>query len=88
MVGGGIFMLPANLAQVSSPLGATLAWLATGLGVFMIALVFGNLAVRRPDLKAGPQSYAQAMFSSPKAEKVAGYKTYAQSNSLTSKKGA
>ncbi len=88
MVGGGIFMLPANLAQVSSPLGATLAWLATGLGVFMIALVFGNLAVRRPDLKAGPQSYAQAMFSSPKAGKVAGYKTYAQSNSLTSKKGA
>ncbi|AIE60241.1 Putative arginine/ornithine antiporter [Bacillus methanolicus MGA3] len=73
MVGGGIFMLPANLAQVSSPLGSTLAWGVTGLGVFMIALVFGNLAIRRPDLKAGPQSYAQAMFSSPKAGKIAGY---------------
>jgi arginine:ornithine antiporter / lysine permease len=73
MVGGGIFMLPANLAQVSSPIGSTLAWGVTGLGVFMIALVFGNLAMRRPDLKAGPQSYAQAMFSSPKAGKIAGY---------------
>ena len=50
MVGGGIFMLPAQLAQVSSPLGATLAWIVTGLGVFLIALVFGNLAVRKPDL--------------------------------------
>lgn len=66
-------MLPANLAQVSSPIGSTLAWGVTGLGVFMIALVFGNLALRRPDLKAGPQSYAQAMFSLPKAGKIAGY---------------
>ncbi|MGE8204868.1 amino acid permease [Heyndrickxia sp. NPDC080065] len=73
MVGGGIFMLPANLAQVSSPLGSTIAWAATGLGVFMIALVFGNLAVRKKNLKAGPQSYAQNMFASPKAGKVAGY---------------
>lgn len=73
MVGGGIFMLPANLAQVASPSGATLAWLATGFGVFMIALVFGNLATRKPELKAGPQSYAQNLFSSPKAGKVAGY---------------
>ncbi|MBO9128814.1 amino acid permease [Bacillus sp. 165] len=73
MVGGGIFMLPANLAQVSSPFGATLAWLTTGLGVFMMALVFGNLAIRRPDLKAGPQSYAQALFISPKTGNIAGY---------------
>lgn len=73
MVGGGVFMLPANLAQVSSPAGAALAWGITGLGVFMIALVFGNLVVRKPELKAGPQSYAQAMFTSPKAGKVAGY---------------
>jgi arginine:ornithine antiporter/lysine permease len=73
MVGGGIFMLPANLPQVSSPLGATFAWVATGLGVYMIALVFGKLSVRRPDLKGGPQSYAQAIFPSPKAGKIAGY---------------
>lgn len=73
MVGGGIFMLPSNLAQVSSPLGSMVAWGVTGLGVLFIALVFGDLSVRKPELKAGPQSYAQAMFSSPKAGRVAGY---------------
>jgi arginine:ornithine antiporter / lysine permease len=73
MVGGGIFMIPASLAQVASPMGAALAWLATGLGVWMIALVFGSLVTRKPELKAGPQSYAQAMFSSPKAGNIAGY---------------
>jgi arginine:ornithine antiporter / lysine permease len=73
MVGGGIFMLPANLAQVSSPWGSTLAWIATGLGVFMIALVFGNLSIRKPELKAGPQSYAQALMPSARSGKVAGY---------------
>ncbi|GMB09586.1 amino acid permease [Thermolongibacillus altinsuensis] len=73
MIGGGIFMLPASLAQVASPMGSILAWIATGLGVWMIALVFGNLATRKPELKAGPQSYAQAMFSSPKTGNIAGY---------------
>jgi arginine:ornithine antiporter/lysine permease len=73
MVGGGVFMLPSNLANVSSPIGSTLAWIATGLGVFMIALVFGNLVMRKPELKGGPQSYAASLFSSPKAGKVAGY---------------
>jgi arginine:ornithine antiporter/lysine permease len=73
MVGGGIFMLPSNMAQVSSPLGSMAAWGVTGLGVLFIALVFGNLATRKPELKAGPQSYAQAMFSSPKSGRVAGY---------------
>ncbi|WP_416826654.1 amino acid permease [Ectobacillus polymachus] len=73
MVGGGIFMLPANLAKVASPVGSTIAWIATGFGVLMLALVFGNLALRRPDLKAGPQSYAQAMFSSKKVGRAAGY---------------
>ena len=73
MVGGGVFMLPSNLANVSSPIGSTLAWVATGLGVFMIALVFGNLVMRKPELKGGPQSYAANLFSSPKAGKVAGY---------------
>lgn len=73
MVGGGIFMLPSNMAQVSSPFGSMAAWGVTGLGVLFIALVFGNLSIRKPELKAGPQSYAQAMFSSPKAGRVAGY---------------
>jgi arginine:ornithine antiporter/lysine permease len=73
MVGGGIFMLPANLAKDSGALGSTLAWALTGFGVLMIALVFGNLAIRKPNLKAGPQSYAQSLFKSKKAGKIAGY---------------
>ncbi|MED1471016.1 amino acid permease [Bacillus salipaludis] len=73
MVGGGIFMLPSNMAQVASPFGSMAAWGITGLGVLFIALVFGNLSTRKPELKAGPQSYAQAMFSSPKAGRIAGY---------------
>ncbi|MFD0048986.1 amino acid permease [Actinomycetes bacterium NPDC127524] len=74
MVGGGVFMLPSNLAQQSSSMGSSIAWGITGIGVFLIALVFGNLAIRKPELKAGPQSYAQAMFSSsPRAGRAAGY---------------
>lgn len=73
MVGGGIFMLPSNMAQAASPFGSMAAWGITGLGVLFIALVFGNLAIRKPELKAGPQSYAQAMFSSPKTGRIAGY---------------
>lgn len=73
MVGSGIFMLPSSLANTASPLGVTLAWLLTGLGVLMIALVFGNLSVRRPELTAGPQSYARALFTSRKAGNTAGF---------------
>ena len=73
MVGSGIFMLPGTLAQTASPLGVTLAWLLTGLGVLMIALVFGNLSVRRPELTAGPQSYARSLFRSPRAGNMAGF---------------
>ena len=71
MVGAGIFMVPSTLAQ-TSPLGVTLAWLTTGFGVLMLALVFGNLAIRRPDLTTGPQSHAYALFSTPK-RKMAGF---------------
>lgn len=73
MVGSGIFMLPSSLANTASPLGVTLAWLLTGLGVLMIALVFGNLSIRRPELTAGPQSYARDMFTSRKAGNMAGF---------------
>ncbi|WP_026962648.1 amino acid permease [Alicyclobacillus herbarius] len=62
MVGSGIFMLPRQLAEVASPAGSILAWALTGAGVLMIALVFGNLAMRRPDLNGGPQMYAKALF--------------------------
>jgi arginine:ornithine antiporter/lysine permease len=73
MVGSGIFMLPSTLAKTASPLAVMLAWLLTGLGVLMIAFVFGNLSVRRPELTAGPQSYARALFRSPRVGNMAGY---------------
>jgi arginine:ornithine antiporter/lysine permease len=73
MVGSGIFMLPSTLAQTASPLGVALAWLLTGLGVLMIALVFGKLSIRRPDLTAGPQSYARELFESPRTGDIAGF---------------
>ncbi|MDG3045324.1 arginine:ornithine antiporter [Bacillus sp. B6(2022)] len=62
MVGSGIFMLPSTLAQHASPLGVTMAWLVTGGGVLMIAFVFGHLSIHKPQLTAGPQSYARALL--------------------------
>jgi arginine:ornithine antiporter/lysine permease len=62
MVGSGIFMLPQSLAKAASPAGVLLAWLLTGVGVLMLALVFGNLSVRKPELSGGVQMYAQALF--------------------------
>jgi len=62
MVGSGIFMLPRSLAEAASPLGVIFAWLLTGGGVLMTALVFGNLAIRKPDLNGGPQIYAKELF--------------------------
>jgi arginine:ornithine antiporter/lysine permease len=62
MVGSGIFMLPTTLAQVASPAGVLLAWTATGIGVLMLALVFGTLSLRKPQLTGGPQVYAKELF--------------------------
>jgi arginine:ornithine antiporter / lysine permease len=62
MVGSGIFMLPRSLAQVASPAGVLWAWMLTGAGVLMLALVFGNLSIRKPELNGGPQMYAKALF--------------------------
>ncbi|MDA7027450.1 amino acid permease [Bacillus sp. CLL-7-23] len=73
MIASGIFMLPSTLAQKASPLGVTMAWLLTGGGVLMIAFVFGHLSIRRPDLKAGPQSYARALFTDRKKGNAAGF---------------
>lgn len=74
MVGSGIFMLPRALAEVASPGGTLLAWTVTGLGVLMLALVFGNLAIRRPDLAGGIQLYAKSLFpENSETSRFAGY---------------
>ncbi|WP_035020353.1 amino acid permease [Anoxybacillus flavithermus] len=62
MVGSGIFMLPRSLAEAASPAGVLLGWLLTGVGVLMIAIIFGNLAIRKPELNGGPQIYAKELF--------------------------
>ena len=62
MVGSGIFMLPRSLSEAASPAGVLTAWLLTGFGVLMIALVFGNLANRKPEITGGPQVYAKSLF--------------------------
>jgi arginine:ornithine antiporter/lysine permease len=64
MVGSGIFMLPRSLSEAANPAGVISAWVTTGLGVLMLALVFGNLAIRKPNLTGGPQIYAKELFKS------------------------
>ncbi|HEX7063637.1 MAG TPA: amino acid permease [Bacillales bacterium] len=61
MVGSGILLLPRTLAEVASPAGILSAWILTGFGVLMLALVFGNLSLRKPELSGGPQIYAKAL---------------------------
>ncbi|MCP8969518.1 amino acid permease [Ectobacillus ponti] len=74
MVGSGIFMLPRSLAEAASPAGVMGAWLLTGFGVLMTALVFGNLALRKPNLTGGPQIYAKELFKpGSKASLLSGF---------------
>ncbi|GAA1881014.1 basic amino acid/polyamine antiporter [Pseudonocardia ailaonensis] len=62
MVGAGVFSLPRNFAQTTGGLGAIIAWVIAGIGMLMLAFVFQNLAVRKPDLDAGVYAYAKAGF--------------------------
>ena len=62
MVGSGIFALPASFGRVTGVLGTLIAWLISGTGMLMLALVFQTLSRRRPDLDAGIYAYAKAGF--------------------------
>lgn len=62
MVGAGIFSLPRTFAAATGPLGAIIAWLIAGTGMYMLARVFQSLAERKPDLDAGVYAYARAGF--------------------------
>lgn len=48
MVGAGILMLPATLAQVSGPAATIIAWILTGSGALIMALTFANLGSKIP----------------------------------------
>ena len=62
MVGAGIFSLPRTFANATGPMGAIIAWLIAGTGMYMLARVFQALAERKPDIDAGVFAYAKAGF--------------------------
>lgn len=62
MVGGGVFALPQEFGAVAGVVAAILAWVVAGVGMMSLALVFQNLALRRPDLDSGMYVYAQEGF--------------------------
>ena len=62
MVGAGIFSLPRTFANATGPLGAVIAWIIAGTGMYMLARVFQALAERRPDIDAGVYAYAREGF--------------------------
>ncbi|MDD2706315.1 MAG: basic amino acid/polyamine antiporter [Acidocella sp.] len=62
MIGGGSFNLPANMAGAAGLGAIIIAWVITFIGMFFLANSFRILSDKRPDLKAGIYSYAQAGF--------------------------
>src|SRR3954453_8655879 len=62
MVGAGVFSLPARFGVATGILGSLIAWAIAGAGMLMLAFVFQNLAIRKPDLDSGVFIYAKARF--------------------------
>jgi arginine:ornithine antiporter/lysine permease len=62
MIGGGVFNLPSDMSRHASPAAIIIGWIITGFGMLMLAFVYQNLAVRKPELNAGPYAYAKAGF--------------------------
>lgn len=62
MVGAGIFSLPRTFAGATGPVGAAIAWLVAGVGMYTLARVFQALAERKPNLDAGVFVYAKEGF--------------------------
>ncbi|RQH05765.1 basic amino acid/polyamine antiporter [Paraburkholderia dinghuensis] len=62
MVGAGIFSLPRTFAHATGPLGAAIAWVVAGVGMYTLARVFQSLAERKPQLDAGVFVYAKEGF--------------------------
>ena len=62
MIGGGVFNLPSDMSRHASPGAIVIGWIITGIGMLMLAFVYQSLAVRKPELNAGPYAYAKAGF--------------------------
>jgi APA family basic amino acid/polyamine antiporter len=60
MIGSGVFLLPASLAGAAGPV-SILAWLITGTGAILLALVFANLGRALPSA-GGPYAFARRAF--------------------------
>lgn len=61
MIGSGVFMLPATLAQVSGPLATIIAWVLTTIGSILIAISFANLGSKYPST-GGAYQYTKEAF--------------------------
>ena len=62
MIGGGVFNLPSDMSRGASPGAILIGWMITGIGMLMLAFVYQGLAMRKPELNAGPYAYAKAGF--------------------------
>jgi APA family basic amino acid/polyamine antiporter len=60
MIGSGVFLLPATLADTAGPV-SLFGWLFTGAGAVLLALVFANLGRALPRT-GGPYAYAKRAF--------------------------
>ncbi|MEF9951009.1 MAG: amino acid permease [Clostridium sp.] len=61
MIGSGVFMLPATLAQASGPLAIMIAWVITSIGSILIAISFANLGSKYPQT-GGAYQYTKHAF--------------------------
>jgi APA family basic amino acid/polyamine antiporter len=60
MIGSGVFLLPASLADTAGPI-SMLGWVFTGAGAILLALVFAGLGRALPRT-GGPYAYAKRAF--------------------------
>ncbi|GAB6169917.1 hypothetical protein JCM1393_23770 [Clostridium carnis] len=61
MIGSGVFMLPATLAEVSGPFATLIAWGITSIGSILIAISFANLGSKYP-ATGGAYQYTKEAF--------------------------
>ena len=62
MLGAGVFSLPQNMAEVSSPAALLIGWAITGVGILFLAVAMLVLTRIRPDLDGGIFTYAREGF--------------------------
>jgi arginine:ornithine antiporter/lysine permease len=61
VIGSGIFSLPQNMATGAGAGAILIAWLISGVGMLMLALVYQRLAVQQPEMDNGVYAYAKAL---------------------------